>query len=333
MSTDTIRHLAGGFLGGVLGILAFGFISSVLIPVGCFVGAVVGYGHDAIWRSMSTSWQHIPRSQFWGPHPVTRARIFATMIASVFAVLIVAQLWLFYAAALSFANMLVADGSGLAEILTIMWMIGSMLGVGFVMIAYMNAWRIPLWESNENQQAFYSTWQAWSASKVRFAGTVFLELVRAQISAMLVLLAMFCGVVVLMAYTVCTMLPMSLFFGAVKGLYIAAKRGGYWICFIVSLFVTTLMAYVLQGSLHDAKVLWITALAAGMLSAAGSEAVRHGILALEAASLTFKRWVEEPIGRRTNPVFEVMFDALADTGTYLARVVRLESLAPKFIKN
>ena len=45
------RNLAGAFWGGLLGILGFGYLHSIALPVGCFLGVIVGWWYQEIWQS------------------------------------------------------------------------------------------------------------------------------------------------------------------------------------------------------------------------------------------------------------------------------------------
>ena len=49
--TVSRRNLLGAFLGGVLGILAFGFLNAILLPVGVFAGVIGGWWYQEIWAS------------------------------------------------------------------------------------------------------------------------------------------------------------------------------------------------------------------------------------------------------------------------------------------
>lgn len=53
--TVSRRNLVGGFLGGILGILAFGYLHPVALPFGCFFGAVIGWWHQEIRQSAMDS--------------------------------------------------------------------------------------------------------------------------------------------------------------------------------------------------------------------------------------------------------------------------------------
>ncbi len=52
----TNRNFLGGFLGGVLGILTCALIYPLLLPVSCFVGVVIGYWYQEIFKALIDSW-------------------------------------------------------------------------------------------------------------------------------------------------------------------------------------------------------------------------------------------------------------------------------------
>jgi hypothetical protein len=49
--TISQRNLLGAFVGGVLGILAFGFLNALLLPVGVFAGVIGGWWYQEIWTA------------------------------------------------------------------------------------------------------------------------------------------------------------------------------------------------------------------------------------------------------------------------------------------
>ncbi len=48
--TVSFRNFVGAFLGGALGILAFGYLNAFALAPGCFFGVVVGWWHKEIWN-------------------------------------------------------------------------------------------------------------------------------------------------------------------------------------------------------------------------------------------------------------------------------------------
>lgn len=49
--TISQRNLLGAFVGGVLGILAFGFFNAILLPFGVFAGVIGGWWYQEIWAA------------------------------------------------------------------------------------------------------------------------------------------------------------------------------------------------------------------------------------------------------------------------------------------
>ncbi|MDB5189544.1 MAG: hypothetical protein JWL82_501 [Parcubacteria group bacterium] len=54
--TISQRNLLGAFVGGVLGILAFGFLNALLLPVGVFAGVIGGWWYQEIWAYTADSY-------------------------------------------------------------------------------------------------------------------------------------------------------------------------------------------------------------------------------------------------------------------------------------
>jgi hypothetical protein len=65
--TASQRNFIGAFLGGILGILAFGYLHPVVLPFGCFFGVIIGWWYREIWQSIAdTVPQSITRmKRFW----------------------------------------------------------------------------------------------------------------------------------------------------------------------------------------------------------------------------------------------------------------------------
>jgi hypothetical protein len=53
--TVTQRNLAGGFLGGMFGMLAFGYLNTGMLPVGCLLGVVIGWWYEVIGQAITNS--------------------------------------------------------------------------------------------------------------------------------------------------------------------------------------------------------------------------------------------------------------------------------------
>lgn len=53
----TARNVAGGFLGGVLGILGFGYVHAFILPFGCILGVLVGWWYQEIFQSAIEGWR------------------------------------------------------------------------------------------------------------------------------------------------------------------------------------------------------------------------------------------------------------------------------------
>ncbi len=50
--TTPQRNILGAFLGGLLGILALGFLHPATLPIGCFLGVIVGWWYQEIWETI-----------------------------------------------------------------------------------------------------------------------------------------------------------------------------------------------------------------------------------------------------------------------------------------
>lgn len=50
--TTSQRNILGAFLGGVLGIIALGFLHPIALPFGCFLGVIGGWWYQEIWATI-----------------------------------------------------------------------------------------------------------------------------------------------------------------------------------------------------------------------------------------------------------------------------------------
>ncbi len=319
LSHESLRHLAGGFVGGLLGILIAGYIHLWAIPVGCFIGAVVGFWPDVIWHTIKADHAWLK----W-PHPVTRMKLVALLLAFVFVPLNAVHIYLFYQA----ASWLLGTFHFIAVELAVMWGIGTLIALFFVEGSFGQSWKVEKWDATK----FYTEWNRWESNKWGYLAKTAVDLIRAQIAAMALLLILFLGLIAVLVIMFTGILPVTVFYGAFRGMFFAARRGGYWTCFVVSVLVTSGMAYVMHPMLTDTKTLWITAFFAGCIAAATSEGLRQGFLWLVAVKPRVRSWSRVPLFRRTRSLIGLIDKKLPAFGETVYNRLQIKKLQPDFMR-
>lgn len=96
--------------------------------------------------------------------------------------------------------------------------------------------------------------------------------------------------------------PISIVAGIIKGVYAVSMRSGYWLCLIVTLFVTSMSAWYTYGRLTDAQVIWAAALLTGVVAAVATEAVRRGLVNAFGRWQWLRDWQEKSLENRLLPL-------------------------------
>jgi len=318
MSRRTVsqRNFIGAFLGGILGILAVGYLHPIALPFGCFIGVVIGWWHQEIYQFSANSFRRgIDRTyetlgdfttfvvtQNIGHNIGHKAKLLAVWFLSrpialvkclgarplnrALAVGILALLT--YSILNSFVSEVVASQVinylyAIAlpiEIIKILILISGLMMIGA-------AFSVVLYLVGENQETIL---KMWGSSKSRWAiiSRPFQFFIRVLAKIFLVEISMFfyLGAMLIWftgigaAFIFIVIAPISAIIGAVKAIYYVSTKTGHWLCFGTTVVVTALMALVTKPYLSDARVLWAVALLAGLTSAVATEAVRRLLVQL-----------------------------------------------------
>ncbi|HTR18936.1 MAG TPA: hypothetical protein VMH91_03120 [Candidatus Paceibacterota bacterium] len=276
MDKVTIRHLAGGFFGGVLGILAFGYFGTALMVVGCLVGSAGGFWHDVVWQTIVSELQKKDR-RFSAPHPLFFA--FATELLMLVPLCISAGAFLI---GMYYVAYLLAGDTWMTITWAVLWGIGTVFGFVFNAMLFVGTLNKDVFRrkaaSARDLKPFYEHWQQWSEKSFgRYMIEVYVDLLKGQVVVMAFLFGLFCFILAAIFVMILPGFVIAVGCGLGKGTVLAVRRGGYWICFVVSLTTTTSFIYLMYGRLGDTVTLLVTALAVGAVSAAGSEAIHQGM--------------------------------------------------------
>ncbi len=310
----TKKNVTGGFLGGILGILSFGYIHPAVLPLGCVFGVLIGWWYQEILQSALEGWHKgvIKTHEAWN-----RTVLFLTTPTrklkgininlepslKVLHFLVFLVVWVFRSP-ITFYHWLgkhqmnqvytirvfvVATTLGL----TALWMIplGFKLNQMFggvdqnspmgalVILAFILGLVavISPFARSESLRDFYSSWSAYSRQ-----GTIlfFLKEVATSIFLQVAMIVVFSGmgfwfIAIGGAFVAIVIAPLSFAIGMVKGIYKVAMKPGHWLCLITTLVVTLISAWQLHSYFADARILWAVALMAGVVSALATEGLRQ----------------------------------------------------------
>ena len=169
---------------------------------------------------------------------------------------------------------------------------------------------------------FYSTWEEYSRGALRFyckqLGFAFLTQAR-MLLAMFTIAFWFTGVG--LAFLLFIVLPIAAGVGLTKGIFQVATRGGHWLCFGVTLFVTTFAAWATYGYLEDPRALWTTALFAGLTSAIATETLRRSMVAFFLKYGRAQIIVLQSIEDQLKPAFKGFWTLTTATGNFCFKPV------------
>lgn len=282
--TVSRRNFVGAFWGGILGILAFGYLHPVALPFGCFFGVVVGWWYQEVWQSVTDSFrrgvagtQHawnrfmtfVQRPAVlvqWMTRQVNRWYITRTL--AVLAHLALNALWVVPLCNYCFNASLKGDIVSLLYILSLTFIIPVLVMILVILLPIMYI------SHEKRQKAGYV-----AIGPFRFLARDFVNLFRIEISMFLLMVGIliwFIGVGG--AFLLLVAAPISVIVGVVKGIYEVSTRAGHWLCFGTTIIVTALAAWIAYPYLNDARALWTVALFAGLTSALVTEGLRRSLI-------------------------------------------------------
>ncbi len=280
MNTNSLdlRNLRGGFIGGVLGILAASYIHEIALPFGCILGAIVGFQ----WRALIVlpqktvrfaQKQNAVRKQ---KHPVEKAKnaIFYARCAGIITFVIS------YSGAVTLFSSSDEQTVGLTLLGAFMFLL-SIVGVAtFASGLWPEEETIESTQLREMSKFYKLTNLHAKLGPLLFAREFFVSIVITIATP--VMFVLFLGIV-----WVCVLLstPFIAYWTVARSLYGIISRKNHILCTIVTTIVTGTTAYFLHEHLSSTN-LWLVALTAGFLSGFASLGA-HALL----QQLLKKQWV------------------------------------------
>lgn len=285
--TVTQRNLLGGFLGGMLGTLAFGWLHPAWMPVGCLLGVVLGWWYEAIGQAIAQSVGN-PRTFLsaktnWITPMQTYCR--SLLYRIYYKTPSLKEQWRTMMLTSSACLFLIEFACIVPLIQALGEMPGVPLGVGMIsmliltsVIQMTNASTMRGSTIHALQYRFFRR-----HGKILGAFKVSWDMLGMQICCVQIIIICIGIVVSSVAYALpllafCVVLAVAI--GLLRGLYATATRGGHWLCFCVTLIVTAICTtQTPTNTLGDPYALVMSGLVTGVLSGLATEAVRR-VLAL-----------------------------------------------------
>lgn len=318
--TVSQRNFLGALLGGMIGILAFGYLHPIALPPGCFLGVIIGWWYQEIGQfAMKEFHQSTTKSlELWNcltifvPALINKLKetkfdidpyikIFYSLLFPVIWILrrpIACIRWLkahpmnrAYSVKTLAVIMYIALNAVWIVSLMMCWheyaqLVGKesimplfyFLGIGTITMMAIMPCALFSEEGNKSKtQKFYLDWERYAArGPFHFFGENLLCLFKFEISLMfygIAKLSWFIGVGG--TFVLCIIAPISAVVGAIKGIYHVSTKSGHWLCFGVTITVSTLSAWFTYPYLSDARILWTVALFAGIISTVITEITRR----------------------------------------------------------
>lgn len=311
--TVRARNFLGALLGGMLGILGFGYIHPLALPFGCFLGVVIGWWHQEIWMEISGKFSQ--GVAYWARLNEKAAGLVAVRIANSRKKEIMKPLLQKISKAVTFPYVFVRACARRIKSLVAehpmnkAWLLSVSaqllnFAIIMVMIHYFEAWvkdihgkglihltffpivcsltAAMIFAGNattkelglKDMNRFYARWNyLLSHGSLRY----FFKEVGETFYRIAFFFVFFISIATCYAIAGFVLLVVTalfcLIFGAVKGFYQAATKSGHWLCFGVTLVVTALSAWITFPWLGNKLWVWIIALATGLMSAAITEVV------------------------------------------------------------
>lgn len=378
--TVTQRNLLGAFVGGVLGILAFGYFSVFLLPFGVFAGVIGGWWYEEIWQhivdgiksglkttllvrdELVRRWNTLVTFLFT-PHRRQKEMRFdpGPALAAV-GFLLFPLIWLTRRVgwakehpvnkaylvrwAVTLANYML---SGFVLFWAARWIIdagnsaehlhrtnGQIFWIGLAPVGLMALLTLvsPLfWDENgddtslDKMRRFYSTWSRYaSKGPLGFFASELLWLVTVEYTSMAWMLGGLAWFIGAGGIFVAIVTILSAGIGLVKGVYHVVTRAGHWLCFGVTLATTIVAAWLGYRYFSDARILWATALATGILSAVGTEALRRALVWGFQTYRPARAVALVPIGKQLRPETKLFLQISASVGEWFYGLLPMRPL-------
>ncbi len=302
MRSERSRSLAGGFLGGVLGILGFGYGNHqwLQLAAGCLTGVTVVYCYEDLSEAMLSIPPIPARAWMW---------FYAIVLSALMRVDARSEVWRQFvvkcAAAIgSFglrlkiglehpvnrANVVICLACTVFVVMNIAGMSvlfrldkrtspEDSLGIAIMMLLFTAVPAIGQavimgksgWEDGERLRSYFRRWELYSHSKILLFLHTLTALLRQELAWFLAI-AGFLGIMFILGFSVglFVMFPVLTFFLITRGLGRAiTKSEGYWVSLATSLLITSCSVYLTQTWLSG-WMLWLVALATGCTSAMAS---------------------------------------------------------------
>lgn len=293
------RNLLGAFLGGMLGILLCGFLHPYTLPLGCFFGVVVGYWHKEIFQSGIAGWRWsvmiVPEMVRFLRRPTKPAYEVAEEPKQPwFRFRLIDRVYTVYGLAIV-----------VHVILNVLWIVVLGFSLSTYVESLVNSASLdfpifivfcalfflvvvaPLWCYKEVYPPI-SVYEKYAKAKEalhyrncynKYGGVMFFLRALYSFSGLGLFFSISLAVsaIVWILFTIVVIAPILAVVGMIRGVFLASTKTGHWLCFGVTLAVTTLVAWMAYPRFESAQVVWMTALLAGLLSAGAVETCRFGL--------------------------------------------------------
>lgn len=277
MGRFEVRNFLGAALGGVFGILMWGFVHPVSCVVGCFAGAVLGYHYEFIGTALNAEFAFgkIKRmSKLLGEARMllqnfaltsrrTQIVLARVMTSALFIIVFIAQFML---------------AVWLNAYLGIEWF--TAIAVPWVIIALLSTIvtlmqiGVERWDYSASAGSA-EEWAVWNMPIRQYLITNTRDIARLLFVWLVMLTLLITWLVIAGAlFTVFVLCPIAVVWAVMGILYQATVRGGHWSSFAVSLVVTLFAGLYMHPSFSDPRVIWLTALATGIVSGIVAEVCR-----------------------------------------------------------
>lgn len=312
----TVKNVTGSLLGGILGILAFGYIHPIALPIGCLLGVLIGWWYEEIWHSAVEGW-YAGASEFRGlrGYVVSFITTLKSDVANICLELIKAVKYILMAVVNVFFLPCRWFGShpmnrifvirlcaamATAEI-SAMWLMPICFKLGdvqrsfphgsdqqvLIILAQVMLVVIVLMcpvmyviIPSEDINVFYATWENYDKKgTILFFVSETGKMITIQIAMLLYVSGVFTWFATIgVIFLFSVIAPLSFVIGMIKGIYVVSARSGHLLCLGTTLCVTIVSAWLMHEYFTHLQMLWITALATGAVSALMTEVVRRAVV-------------------------------------------------------